>query len=93
MSRPESGTAGLSGMRATKVWHRSNGNEQQWVDQLAVEEPLRIEINGQPVLTTMRTPGQDGELAAGWLLAEGLIRERADIAALRHCEQDAPGNL
>ena len=43
-------------------------------DQVAVEEPLEIRINGQPVAVTMRTPGHDEELALGFCLSEGLQR-------------------
>jgi FdhD protein len=41
-------------------------------DRVAVEEPLEIRINGQPVAVTMRTPGHDEELALGFCLTEGL---------------------
>jgi FdhD protein len=41
-------------------------------DELAVEEPLEIRVNGEPVAVTMRTPGHDEELALGFLLSEGV---------------------
>ena len=41
-------------------------------DEVAVEEPLEIRINGRPVAVTMRTPGHDEELALGFCLSEGL---------------------
>ena len=54
-------------------------------DQVAVEEPLEIRINGAPVAVTMRTPGHDEELALGFCLSEGLRPEAArlpeDLAA------------
>jgi FdhD protein len=49
------------------------------LDELAAEEPLEIRIDNQPVSVTMRTPGHDDELAAGFLLGEGLVRQRGDI--------------
>jgi len=54
-------------------------------DEVAVEEPLEIRVAGEPVAITMRTPGSDHELVAGFLLAEGLIRSRADLGGIRHC--------
>src|SRR6185312_14449302 len=54
-------------------------------DQVAVEEPLEIRINGEPVAVTMRTPGHDEELALGFCLSEGLRPQAArlpdDLAA------------
>jgi FdhD protein len=48
-------------------------------DELAVEEPLEIRVDGEPIAVTMRTPGEDEELAAGFLAGEGLIGGTADI--------------
>jgi FdhD protein len=42
-------------------------------DEVAVEEPLEIRVDGRPLAVTMRTPGQDEELALGFLYGEGLI--------------------
>jgi FdhD protein len=54
-------------------------------DAVAVEEPLEIRINGEPVAVTMRTPGHDEELALGFCLSEGLAPDAAalpdDLAA------------
>jgi FdhD protein len=48
-------------------------------DELAVEEPLEIRVDGEPLAVTMRTPGEDEELAAGFLAGEGLIEGPADV--------------
>jgi FdhD protein len=57
-------------------------------DVLAVEEPLEIRFAGCNVAVTMRTPGHDFELAAGFLFTEGIIRGPGDIASMRHCPAD-----
>lgn len=54
-------------------------------DTLVVEEPLEIRVNGAPVTVTMRTPGSDVELTQGFLLTEGVIEHREDIASVRYC--------
>lgn len=52
-------------------------------DLIVVEEPLEIRLDGKPLVVTMRTPGDDEELAAGFLHAEGMVAGGAGIAALR----------
>lgn len=54
-------------------------------DTLAVEEPLEIRVDGVALSMTMRTPGDDFDLALGWLSAEGAIAGASDVRALRHC--------
>lgn len=56
-------------------------------DMLAVEEPLEIRVKGHSVAVTMRTPGHDGELATGFLIAEGLLTRAGQIAQIEHCQQ------
>jgi len=53
-------------------------------DELAVEEPLEIRVEGQPVAVTMRTPGNDLDLVAGFLLTEGVIDGWDDVHAMAH---------
>ena len=49
------------------------------VDAVAVEAPLEIRVEGRAVAVAMRTPGRDRELAAGFLLSEGVVAERMDV--------------
>jgi FdhD protein len=55
-------------------------------DLLAVEEPLQIRVNGRDLSITMRTPGHDRELAAGFLFTEGILQTRADVIAIDSTE-------
>ncbi|MCG5220949.1 formate dehydrogenase accessory sulfurtransferase FdhD [Streptosporangium sp. KLBMP 9127] len=55
------------------------------VDSLAAEEPLEIRLDGRPLTVTMRTPGDDFDLAAGFLVSEGVIGSAADITTIRYC--------
>lgn len=77
----------MSGSRL--VWERRDGRFARRPDDLAVEEPLEIRLapdSAPRTLTvTMRTPGHDFELAAGWLLSEGVIDDPSAIRALRYC--------
>jgi FdhD protein len=62
-------------------------------DELAPEEPLEVRVRGRPVSVTMRTPGHDAELAAGFLLTEGIIRSREDVLRIEPCGRNEDGNL
>ncbi|MBV9282766.1 MAG: formate dehydrogenase accessory sulfurtransferase FdhD [Chloroflexi bacterium] len=61
-------------------------------DILALEEPLEIRLAGCSVAVTMRTPGDDFDLAAGFLFTEGIIRGPGDIASIAHCPRDEQGS-
>ncbi|WP_181773282.1 formate dehydrogenase accessory sulfurtransferase FdhD [Amycolatopsis pittospori] len=55
-------------------------------DALAAEEPLEIRVGGKALAVTMRTPGNDVELAHGFLLSEGVLASREDVAVARYCD-------
>jgi FdhD protein len=59
-------------------------------ETLAVEEPLELRVNGTAITVTMRTPGSDVELAQGFLLTEGVIGHRGDIARVEYCRGVGP---
>ncbi len=63
---------------------RADGPARSVRETLAGEEPLEIRVNGKPLTVTMRTPGADFDLVAGNLLAEGLVRHRDELVAMRY---------
>lgn len=65
------------------AWKWQRGSFAQIDDALAVEEPLEIRLAGRRFTLTMRTPGHDEELAAGFLLAEGFIANAAELGEIR----------
>jgi FdhD protein len=80
------------------VFRVVGGEGREDRDVLAVEEPLQIRIlwndgarrRQRTISITMRTPGADAELAAGFLFTEGVINDRRDILAIMPCQS---GNL
>jgi FdhD protein len=72
----------------TQVTEWEDGVARAVEDMLAVEEPLEIRVNGSPLTVTMRTPGHDLELAAGFLLTEGIVESADDIAAIRAADAE-----
>lgn len=81
----------MSAARRIRVTEVNRGAHIDREDRVAVEEPLEIRIEtpggAVPLAVTMRTPGDDLELAAGFLFSEGVIRSAADVTSLRHCRQ------
>jgi FdhD protein len=59
-------------------------------DELIVEEPMTIQLDGTVVSTTMRTPGNDYELAAGFCFTDGLL-DGAPVTAVRYCADGPAG--
>jgi FdhD protein len=77
----------------TQITEWENGVANPADDYLAVEEPLEIRVCGQPLTVTMRTPGHDRELAAGFLWTEGLIDDPNQITAVNYDETAPKSNL
>jgi FdhD protein len=76
-------------LELTQVMEWSDDAIQSQQDSLAAEEPLEIRVDGTPLTVTMRTPGNDLELAAGFLLTEGVIESRGQLADIRAVESDS----
>ena len=76
----------------TQVSEYDDGRIHRKQDYLASEEPLEIRVGDEPLSVTMRTPGDDLELAAGFLLTEGLVTKRAQILSLENLVTDGEPN-
>jgi len=76
-----------------------SGTAEHRADLLAVEEPLEIRVDGEPLTVTMRTPGDDIDLAAGFLFTEGLLGGLDEVHEIRMCDPNVaavtvkPGHL
>jgi FdhD protein len=81
LTLPGDGPQGDGGLRA-----------EPRADLLATEEPLGIRVGGEALTMTMRTPGDDIELAAGFLVSEAVVRSRADIAEIKLCDGTSCGH-
>ncbi|MEU9220453.1 formate dehydrogenase accessory sulfurtransferase FdhD [Streptomyces sp. NPDC048376] len=68
-----------------KVIRIRDGAVSSRPDTLVAEEPLEIRLNGKPLAITMRTPGDDFALAAGFLVSEGVLAEQADLQNIVYC--------
>jgi len=73
-----------------KVLRLRGGAATTRPDTLAVEEPLEVRVNGGGVAVTMRTPGDDFELAAGFLVSEGVVGAAEDVVGIRYCDEGRP---
>jgi FdhD protein len=74
----------------TQVTQWENGNATRAEDYLATEEPLEMRAGRYSLGVTLRTPGDDEELVAGFLFSEGIISKREDLVALGMPEDTAP---
>jgi FdhD protein len=76
------------------VWNWRDGASGWYRDEVVVEEPLEIRVNDRALSVTMRTPGRDEELAAGFLLAERVVSGERDIVSMaRGCSGRAGSNV
>jgi FdhD protein len=81
--------AGRAAVRVAVVHYRESGRDER-DDRVAAEEPLEVRIaaagaTARSVAVTMRTPGNDEELAVGFLFSEGFIAQRSSVAQVAHC--------
>jgi len=75
----------FSPFRRVQVTRIGRGDGKPVEDLAATEEPLEVRLHGKPFSVIMRTPGADRELAAGFLLSEGVIHSHEDLGAVEHC--------
>ena len=83
----------LESMKPARVTEWAEGNVRAREDHLAAEEPLEIRVDGRSLAVTMRTPGNDEELAAGFLFTEGIVDARSAIAVIAHASSGAACNV
>lgn len=69
----------MEASRSISLIHCSPNGSVGTRDQVAVEEPLEIRLDGHPVAVVMRTPGHDEELAAGFLVTEGIVSQTGEL--------------
>ncbi len=89
MSGPESNQRSLQSAAVTE-WN--DGRVRALHDSLVGEEPLLIQVADQALTVTMRTPGDDFDLAAGFLFTEGIVKSREEIISLEWAIESSPGN-
>jgi FdhD protein len=65
-----------------------DGAKRASAETIVVEEPLEIRLDGAPLAVTMRTPGDDVELAAGFLVTEGVARDFGAVTSIAHCDAE-----
>ncbi|MBC7885690.1 MAG: formate dehydrogenase accessory sulfurtransferase FdhD [Saprospiraceae bacterium] len=76
-------------IKEVSVFKNRNGTLLQMNDQVAVESPLQMEINGKPISVTMRTPGDDPALTVGFLFTEGIIHDYDQVACVIQTDENS----
>lgn len=79
------------GASSRSVIRIEGGTRRRRPDLLAGEEPMELRVDGKAVSVTMRTPGNDFELALGFCLTEGLVDRPDDVAKVAYCAGNGPG--
>jgi FdhD protein len=74
-----------AGAQSVKVVRLQAGASREEADEVAVEEPLEIQVEGHSIAVVMRTPGHDRELAAGFALSEGIVTGKSEIFEITAC--------
>src|SRR5262245_5278758 len=79
--------------RRVSVLRLDDGQSRRLDDDVVIEEPLEIRVNGDSVSVTMRTPGDDFDLAVGLLWTEGIIKSREEIGTIAYCPDEEQPDL
>jgi FdhD protein len=74
-------------VRSASITRYEDGNAAPREDWVTVEEPLEIRVGAETMAVTMRTPGHDHDLAAGWLVSEGIVSRPEELVRIEHCRE------
>src|SRR5688572_17028548 len=80
-------------LKRLRVLKLDEGSGKHIEDEVVVEEPLEIRVNGESVSVTMRTPGDDFDLAIGLLWTEGIIHSAGEIGTIAYCPDEEHPDL
>ncbi|WP_084541034.1 formate dehydrogenase accessory sulfurtransferase FdhD [Nocardioides alkalitolerans] len=86
-------TAPVGAVGDTAVQAPAAASRRTREEHLVVEEPLEIRVGGASYAVTMRTPGDDFDLVAGFLVGDGVVRTPTDLTGLRYCAGVGPDGL
>ena len=92
-SRPSEANEGSVepvGLMPWPIWRLTGSDSEQVDGSIVTEEPLEIRVDSRSAAVLMRTPGREKELAAGFVLGEGLVASLMDVALIRHCGRAVP---